>query len=288
MSDFSETSKARHLRPDGRLMLNEDGRGSATLRPLSCELSCLHRSDGSALWKSGSTHVLAAVYGPVSPRLPSQEKGDEAVVSVVIKSGNHNNAASSSSSSSTGTGMIEREWEQLLINVLTACIDTKLYARTVVEVVLQVVQDDGGGLAAALHAAVAALMDAGVGMTNLPVATTFVIMNHPSSSEEDPTKEKLILLDPSSEEELDPEASVLVLITENERPERILATHSMVACSPTTKTNSNKGTAASLSHSTILSCAQAAAKATPAVVTFWRLAVEQRVTRESQTLWSSS
>jgi ribonuclease PH len=252
---------------------------------------------------------LAAVYGPIAPRIPSQEKGDKAAVSVVIKSGNHNAAAASakstsSNASSSGTGMMEREWEQLLTNVLAACIDTKMYARTVVQVVLQVIQDDGAVLSACLHAAVAALMDAGVAMTSLPVATTFLIMSFPLEEQQQQGQQEQqqgqmissTLLDPTSEEELEPEASLLVLVTENERPERILATHSSMAasCSRTQKTtttikNSNTtNTPAAVSLAVILSCAQAAAKATPAVVTFWRLAMEQRVTRESQTLWSSS
>ena len=75
------------LRPDGRSYYSQDGMTpSSTLRPLSCELSCLHRADGSSLWKSGSTHVLASVYGPMAPRLPSHEQ-DQAQVSVMIKSG---------------------------------------------------------------------------------------------------------------------------------------------------------------------------------------------------------
>jgi ribonuclease PH len=283
-SSISNVAKRRR-RPDGRLILNEDGSVSSTLRPLTCELSCLHRSDGSSLWKSGSTHVLAAVYGPIAPRIPSQEKGNEAVVSVVIKSGRHNpssastDRATAATDSANSTGMLEREWEQLLTCILSACIDTKAYARTVVEVVLQVIQDDGSVLAASLHAAVAALMDAGVAMTNLPVATTFLIMPYETVADDDDNTDTnnitrpLVLLDPSSEEEKNLNTSVLIMVTENEDPNRILATHSMAS--------------ANLSVPIILSCAQAAAKATPAVVTFWRLAMEQRVTRESQTLWSS-
>ena len=53
---------------------------------------------------------------------------------------------------------MEREWEQLLVRVLTASIEDQTYGRAVIEVVLQVIQDDGSVLAAALHAAVAALI----------------------------------------------------------------------------------------------------------------------------------
>lgn len=293
----SNNDRRRLRRPDGRNLTNDDGSTSATLRPLSCELSCLHRSDGSSLWKSGSTHVMASVYGPVAPRLPMQEQGDQAVVSVLLKS----TSTSASTSSSTTTMLVEREWEQLLTSVLSACIDTKAYARTVVEVVLQVIQDDGSVLAAALHAAVAALMDAGVAMTNLPVATTFLVVPEQSSlsssdNNNNNDQETLILLDPSAEEER--YATVLVLVTENEDPSRILATHSVGGtCAPTlvSEDDDDEDMAAStkkqqppqavaLSLPTILTCAQAAAKATPAVVTFWRLAMEQRVTRDRKSV----
>lgn len=253
----------RRRRPDGRLISDtKDEIASTTLRPLSCELSCLHRADGSALWKSGSTHVLAAAYGPVAPRIPSQEDAQQALVSVVLKS--------SSASSVTV------EWERWLASVLSACVCTESYARAVVQIVLQVVQDDGSVLAAALHAAVAALMDAGVAMNALPVATTFLV----SGSEQ-----SLLFLDPTSEEEKDEGDSVLVMCTENENPDQILATLSSVGKQ---KTSNEEDGGGGFAIPTILACAQAAAKATPAVVTFWRLAMEQRVTRESQTLWSSN
>jgi ribonuclease PH len=226
-----------------------DGRTSAgSLRPLACELSCLHRADGSALWKSGSTHVLAAVYGPIAPQVMSKER-DEAVVSVLIKSGNPNQAT------------LEYEWGEFLTNVLSACIDCAAYPRTVVEVVLQIVQADGSTLACLLHAAVAALMDAGVDLLSLPVATTCLVSG----------KSSAIQLDPISAEEQEEETSIVVLVNESSQPDKILGSHTV---------------GSDISLDKLLSCVQVAARASPAVVAFWRLAVEQKVTRESQTLWS--
>jgi exosome complex component RRP41 len=225
-----------------------DGRASAgTLRPLACELSCLHRADGSALWKAGATHVIAAVYGPLAPLNLSKEK-EQAVVSVLIKSGRPDQA------------MLEYEWGDFLVNVLGACVDTSLYPRTVVQVVLQIIQSDGSTLACLLHAAVAALMDAGVELFYLPVATTCLI---PSSGP--------VLLDPSSAEEGGAETTVLVLVNETSQSDKILGSHTV-------------GPGCSLDK--LLSCTQVASKTCPAIVTFWRLAVEQRVTREAQTLFS--
>jgi ribonuclease PH len=225
-----------------------DGRNAGTLRPLSCELSCLYRADGSALWKSGSTHVLAAVYGPIAPQNMTKEQ-EESIVSVLIKSGK--------------TEQLTFEYKTFITNVLSSCIDTAKYPRTVVEVVLQDIQSDGSLLSCLLHAAVAALIDAGVDLLYLPVATTCLVKNNPSSS---------ILLDPvSSEEEEEDGNSVIVLVNECNEPTKILGSHTV-------------GSGVSLDR--FLSCQQVASRACPAIPAFWRLAIEQKVTRESQTLWS--
>lgn len=227
-----------------------DGRASAaTLRPLSCELSCLHRPDGSALWKSGSTHVLAAVYGPVAPQIASYEQ-DEGVVSVIIKSG------------SSDTGNYEQELGDILTQTIRTCVDGALFPRCVIEVVLQIIQSDGSLLASLLHAAVAALMDAGVDLLYLPVATTCLVGDGTDK----------ILLDPTSAEEQEHrDSSIIVLINDEKRPDRILASHTV-------------GSGTSLDD--LLGCIQIASKACSAIPAFWRLAMEQKVNRESQTLWS--
>lgn len=225
-------------RPDGRS-------SNGTLRPLTCEVSCLQRADGSALWKAGSTHVLAAVYGPVAPRQIAREES-RSLVTVLCKSG-------------IGVAF-EREWESFLSQVLMACVDVTHYPRTVIQVVLQIIQADGSVLSCCLHAAVAALLDAGIVMTCLPVATTCLL------------KEASLYLDPTMEEEQDDDASVLVMVNDSVHPDKVLGSQAM-------------GT--SMSLETLLTCLQAASRASPAVVAFWRLAVEQKVTRQSQTLWST-
>lgn len=227
-------------RPDGRS-------NGGTLRPLACELSCLHRADGSALWKAGATHVLAAVHGPLSPRQLSKEDSKSGLVTVLLKSGT--------------AVTLEREWESFLSRVLMACVDVSKYPRTVIQVVLQIIQTDGSVLSCALHAAVAALLDAGIIMLSLPVATTCLL------SESLPMR-----LDPTLEEEENDDSSVVVLVNDNLKPNEILACQTM-------------GT--SLPLESLLTCLQAASRASPAVVAFWRLAVEQKVTRQSQTLWST-
>jgi ribonuclease PH len=232
-------------------MKRPDGRSSGgTLRPLACELTCLHRADGSALWKAGATHVLAAVHGPLAPRQLSKEDSSTGIVNVLIKSSDNNDATS-----------LEREWETFLSQVLMACVDVKQFPRTVIQVVLQIIQTDGSVLSCALHAAVASLLDAGILMTSLPVATTCLISN-----------DMPMRLDPTTQEENQNDSSVVVLVNENVKPDEILACQTM---------------GAPMTLESLLTCLQAASRASPAVVAFWRLAVEQKTTRQSQTLWSS-
>jgi len=229
-----------------------DGRpNNSTLRPLACELSCLHRADGSALWKSGSTHVLVAVYGPIAPQNMKNE-GDVGVVSVVIKSGKADN------------NNYENETSEFISNILSSCIDVSKFPRCIIQVVLQIIQSDGSLLACLLHGTIAALMDAGIDLLYLPVATTCLVG---SKNEKDN-----IRLDPSSaEEEEERDSSIIVLVNEQKKPDKILGTHTI-------------GSGTSLDD--FLACVQIASKACTAIPAFWRLAVEQKLKRESQTLWS--
>jgi len=238
-----------------------DGRPSeGTLRPLSCELSTLHNADGSALWKSGSTHVLAAVHGPLAPLNMAKEDQDRAIVSVVIKSGGRQDKT-------------EYEWGEFLRNVLAACIDRDRYPRSVVEIVFQIIQADGSLLSCLLHAAVAALMDAGIELLYAPVATTCLLQDPMEEDGMSAEEAGSVVLDPCRAEEEEPHTSVMVLVNESSRPDKILGTHTI-------------GHGVSLE--TILACLPMAASAGPAIVAFWRLAVEQKVSRECHTLWSTS
>lgn len=222
-----------------------DGRSASTLRTLSCELSTLQNADGSALWKSGSTQVLASVHGPLAPRLTQHEE-TRGLVSVTFKSGTVGNT-------------LEREWEDLLRRVLSACIILQEYPRCIIQVVVHILTADGSVLAAALHSTVSALMDAGIVMKFLPLAITCLLSTDGS-----------IQLDPSASEERTDGAATIVIISDSQ--DKILGCHST-----------------GLSHSmdTILQCCAVAERASSALTAFWRLVIEQKATREAKTLWSS-
>ena len=108
-------------------MTRLDGRESTSLRPLSCEVSCLQSPDGSCKLKSGNTEVLVAVYGPVAPRGINKEDPNEACIAVVFKN-------------STGN---EREMERFIGEAVSGCILKEEFPRCVIEIVVQVIQSDG-------------------------------------------------------------------------------------------------------------------------------------------------
>ena len=162
---------------------------TATLRPFGCELTTLEQADGSAIWKSGGTSVLASVHGPAAPRQASLEL-PKAQVSFVV-------AGRTSDIISTD----QEEWEPLLRRVLERSIQVQQYPRTVIQIVCHVLSNDGSVLAACLHAAVAALMDAGIALRQLPTAVAIRVT---CQSEHD----YHLSLDPDMEKEQDTDRSL--------------------------------------------------------------------------------
>lgn len=219
---------------------------TASLRSLSCELAPLHNAKGSCLWKSGGTHVLAALHGPSKPRLPPHEL-PHGQVSVLVQG-----------SSNSTTQQPLREWEEFLHRQLSQFVLLDQYPRSIIQVTLQILTHDGGALAACWHAALAALMDAGIALESLPVAITCAVL---------PNEER-VQLDPSMEQEQG--AGVAVVLVLPGVDDRILGLYSTGAM-PANK---------------LLECCSIAEQSAPAVAAFWRLAIEQRATRENQTLWA--
>jgi len=249
-------SSTRVRRPDGR-------KGGGSLRPLAAEVSCLKRADGSAKFSSGSTQILAAVYGPAAPRIPSKERVGEALIGVVFKFGTKSAAtADNTSNTHPGYGANERELERFIGDSLMACVATEEYGRKIIEVVIQVIKADGGLVSTALNAATLALLDAGIQMKSLPIGTTCLVSSNGNASDE-------IKYDPTAEEESNEDYSTIIMSTDSVR-EGVIATI----------------TSGSFQLDSFLSCVEGASRASKAVSAFMRIAMEQKVKREAKTLWS--
>ena len=158
--------------------------------------------------------------------------------------------------------------------------------------VVQIVQADGSVLGTAVNCAVMALMDAGVAMSGLPVASTCAVVprgvvsggvdiDNDDGGETDDT----IWLDPTAEEESGEGHSIVVLVTD--------MASSSSGCSAISKQSGNGEEiitnftfGAPMALKGLLSSVESAKSSSAAMVAFMRLAVEQKVQREVQTLWS--
>ena len=197
-----------------------------------------------------------------------------------------------------GLGATERELEYFVRDALSSCILLDRYPRCVIQVVLQIVAADGSVLGTAVNCAVLALMDAGVAMGGLPVASTCVVVpghcfgdgNNATNDGEgsrvgNDDNAATIWLDSSAEEESGEGHAIVVLVTD--------MSSSSLSTTAADDSNDDRGGiitsftfGAPLPLNGLLSSVESAKTMSAAVVAFMRLAVEQKVHREVQTLWS--
>ncbi|KAL6054691.1 Exosome component 5 [Balamuthia mandrillaris] len=154
------------------------GRTRAQLRAPSMEHGLLNRADGSAKFSFDKTSILAAVFGPTEVSL-RDEILDRATIKVTYKPKNG------------VAGPAEKEIECLIRQTLEHVIIATLHPRTLINVVIQVLYDDGSALSAAINAAFLALLDAGIPLRSSLAAVSCATL---ATSGE-------LLLDPDAAEE---------------------------------------------------------------------------------------
>ena len=265
----------------------------------------------------------------MSPRMYKFEKYDKGVVSVAFSRGlmvhsgstggggadnnidldttnnptnQNNNQINQTSTSSTmktvpippppGLGSTERELEYIVRDTLSSCILLDRYPRCVIQVVLQIVQADGCVLGSAINCALLALMDCGIAMWGLPVASTCVVIpkscytNSRNSDSDEKGEENTIWLDPTAEEEGGVGHSIVVLVTDgSDKQQQIKEGGENDDDDDDIITSMTFG--APLSLKGLLSSMKCMKQSSAtAMLAFMRLAVEQKVQREVETLWS--
>ena len=196
-----------------------------------------------------------------------------------------------------GLGSTERELEYFLRDALSSCIIHERYPRCVIQVVIQIVQADGSVLGSAVNCALLALMDAGVAMWGLPVASTCVVIpkscydNTTTIDEDDAgvetTKEKhddVIWLDPTAEEEAGAGHAIVVIVTDDTKQNQQTIEKGEEVGEGGIITSFTFGPLSLQGLLSSIKCMKETSSA--AMVAFMRLAVEQKVQREVQTLWS--
>jgi hypothetical protein len=193
-----------------------------------------------------------------------------------------------------GLGATERELEYFLRDTLSSCILLERYPRCVIQIVIQIVQSDGCVLGSAVNCAVLALMDAGVAMRGLPVASTCVVIHHDDDVVEDEEgnshtqkdRTTTVWLDPTAEEESGVGHATVVLVTDMSASSHGASIDDAADDDDSGGIITSITFGAPLSIKGLLSSAECAKQSSAAMVAFMRLAIEQKVQRESQTLWS--
>jgi exosome complex component MTR3 len=145
-----------------------DGRQMHQHRPLFLKRGLVHQANGSAYIESGSIKIACAVYGP----RPDKKVGYSELGHVNCE------FKLSTFSSKQRRGHIkdaqERDYGQIVASALTPCVRLDKYPKSAVDVFVTVLQADGDAavLAASITVASMALVDAGIELYDVAVATS--------------------------------------------------------------------------------------------------------------------
>lgn len=159
-----------NLRNDGR-KAHEIRRMRVQLGPVASALSSKTEAvGGSALVESGLTVVLATAKGPLACLRRSDELPDRAVVDVSIKVAPFASAGGDRRILNPNSDRKLLEMSHYIQKALEATILLQLYPKSRLEIKIVVLADDGSRLCAAINAASAALIDAGIPTKDVLVA----------------------------------------------------------------------------------------------------------------------
>lgn len=141
-----------------------DGRKFEDPRATEAKVGVVKRADGSAMFRTGNTMAIAAVYGPreLHPsHLRNSEKG--------ILRCNYNMMAFSTSSDRVRPGPSRRSKEINLVmeKALLPVLDLSEFPNAVIDVFVELTQTDAGTRCAGINAAALALADAGLAMKDM-------------------------------------------------------------------------------------------------------------------------
>ncbi len=141
-----------------------DGRKDDELRPMEAKVGVIPNADGSASFKIGKTHAIAAVYGPreLFPRFLQNPKTG-------ILRCHYTMMPFSGSGERIRPGKSRRAQEisMVMTKALSPVLDLTEFPNAVVDVFVQLPQTDAGTRCAAITAASMALADAGIPMKDM-------------------------------------------------------------------------------------------------------------------------
>ncbi len=140
-----------------------DGRKVDEMRPIQTKIGVVPNADGSAMFSSGDTIAVAAVYGPRKLHPQHQQKPDTCVLRCTYNM----NSFSVSDRIRPGPSRRSTEISKIIEWALSPVVMLKKFPGTVIDVHINIIQADAGTRCAAINAASMALAHAGIPMKNL-------------------------------------------------------------------------------------------------------------------------
>ncbi|GAU89761.1 hypothetical protein RvY_02272 [Ramazzottius varieornatus] len=159
--------------------LRLDGRRENEIRDIRCQFGVAKEADGSVLFEQGNTKILATVYGPFDSGDNDDDDGDLAVLEdpTAIEC-EFKLSAFSQQDRRTRQGEDPRseEYAEYMETCYRVIMFPHKNASSIVRLSCQVLQADGGHLAAALTAGTLALIDAGIPVKDLIVGCSATVV----------------------------------------------------------------------------------------------------------------
>lgn len=141
----------------------ESGRKSDELRAIKAKVGIIPNAQGSAMFQSGDTIAIAAVYGPKKMHPQHKQNPEKGVLRCTYNM----NSFSVSDRIRPGPSRRSTEISKIIEWALEPVLDLKKFANTVIDVHINIIQADAGTRCAGINAASMALADAGVSMKDM-------------------------------------------------------------------------------------------------------------------------
>ncbi len=140
-----------------------DGRKPNELREIKAQVGIIPNADGSAMFSTGDTIAIAAVYGPRKMHPQHQQNPEKGVLRC-----NYNmNSFSVTERIRPGPSRRSTEISKITEWALEPVLMLEKYPNTVIDVFINIIQADSGTRCAGINAASMALAHAGIPMKNL-------------------------------------------------------------------------------------------------------------------------
>ncbi|KAF9234604.1 exoribonuclease, exosome component 4 [Melanogaster broomeanus] len=163
---FLQASRVEILNDGG---FRSDGRKQYELREITIDFSLQGSADASVIIQHGLTQVLVSVLGPREAKMRSHTIHDRANINVEV------NVAAFSTGERRKRSRGDKRLLELASTIKSTfepVVQTHLYPRSQIDIFIQVIQQDGGLLAACLNGTTLALAAAGIALFDFVCALT--------------------------------------------------------------------------------------------------------------------